>query len=1395
MLIPDDLAVFPPALPLKLVELQLRRHMSFHWTDDRPAPSMSEALGKTVDRYLAPFSPAKTRHLARDRLGESESAETMREIAAVLKLAMLPIDALTVATAVLTTKLSAACESSAATTLSVHLGNPHMHNHPPLIPLPSIGPVLLGNCVSVLIGGWPAARVDDFGVAISCCTLSPPFQITSGSSKVYIGGKRAARVGDFTKHCQKASKVTPVWEVFIQALPTAAAIALSHTERKRHARDRQEASEAAANAVNGSQQALASTLAAESKGHALAAETQGQQAIHNVAALAASVLMGKDPSTIPCYGALLTGDPTVVIGGFPLPSHGGALGSISKLGGVKKVLTLITRSNQAAEIFYAMSRGSSPMGRTSNALPRERCVLTGHPVDVVNGRLVFDACDLELPGALPLRLDRSYSSTWSTRRSTLGRGWSHSFEEAVWLERDRLVYRTDDGRELELPIQGDESYLPQHRLTLRRLPDHRWQIEDHHGVRRYFARVPGDPHPDIARLTERRDRLGHTLRCIHDEHARLIAIQADGERELRLHYNDDGLLAQLDLPDPDGPGFLPHVRYFYERDNLTEVHDALGHITRYRHEHHRIVEEQLPSGLRFHFTYDSDAPDAACVRTWGDGGIIDHRLIFDQARRTTVVINACQETTIYRADPRGLVIEIQDPRGAITRFTHDEHLRPATIVDPLGHVTRFEYDPRGNCIRHHAPDGGLTTTTYDGRLDLPVALTDPAGGQWRWTHDAHGRLLRSTDPLGRSTTHHHDLSPETGHCLTTIIHPDGRSERRTLDAAGRLLRVDLSDGTSIKNILDRRGRLRRSVDERGRLETRDHDLLGRLTRHCLQGGQQRHFSHDPAGHIIRAIDPRRDLHCTYTGLGWLATCGDGNTPPLTLERDLEGRLTRVAGPAGTLLRIERDPAGRVRATVDALGIRRRFTRDLCGRVIELRHEHQPTVRFTRDPVGRIIAVDHAEGRERIHDRHTYRPDGALLSAIRHHPDGLTTIVERELDPLGRVLLERQDDHSVRAEYDLHGRLVHLTSSLGADLRYRHDERGLTRVEQAQTDWAIHFERDRDGHERSRHLPGEVLSWWQITDGRPLEHGLIAARPPQIHRQRRYTWAPDRRLVAIEESTRRRPLTVEPLTPPRCHQQDRSGRRIHTELSDGTAWLYHYDSAGELARTSRPDLEIHHRHDALGRRITRTRNGAETRWVWHGDVLLHELGPGQPITWVFEPGSFTPIARLATTRHAIVSDHLGVPLALLDERGQLAWSAEFDAHGQPRPTRGDPSLCPFRFPGQLADPDTGLSYNRFRDYDPATRSYVGPDPLGLLGGLDPHAYVDDPRTETDVLGLSLDSPSPLDAHTRIAAELAQDFPSSDLPPAIAQSLRNPLGTTDRQSQILAALQTPPRPACG
>lgn len=1382
-------------------------------TSDRQDPALMPALGRSLDRYLVPFAPPQTMQAERERARESYIGAATRIGGAAVKFLALPLEALDTAIAFFTMRIGSKVEFAAASMGTLHIGAVHTHCHPPAMPtpLPSFGAVLMGTCMSVLVSGRPAARAGDFGLAISCGTFTPPFQIVTGSSKVFIGGARAARFFDITRHCQPATKLDPDPSRLAKAaadlgphvgplIAVTTAVAKARSERTLVDAPPEPDLDAA----------QARSHAAEAQGHALASAVQGCQAASSASALAASILMGKDPGTTPCFGALAFGDPRVLIGGILLPP------TTTMLAGLGKTLSAGVRDSGLIDHLRRLRARVFAPGRAANAHPRARSVVTGHPVDVVTGRLVFAACDLELPGAPPLRFERAYSSAWSARDSPLGRGWSHSLDECVWPEADHLVYLAEDGRELELPRTDDEHYLASERLTLRRLPGDRWQIEDHHGVRRDFAAIAGDRRRGRARLIQRRDRAGHTLRCAYDERARLIAVHADGDREIRLYYAEDGHLAQIDLPDPDAPGLVPHVRYVHDGADLTEIHDALGHVTRYRHDRHRIVEEQLPGGLRFQFAYASDEPDAPCVRTWGDGGIVDHRLVHDRARRTTVVTNACDETTIYRADPRGLVVEICDPRGAVTRFTHDEHLRRTETVDPLGHVTRDSFDARGNCVRHEAPDGAVTTTIYDGRLDLPVARTDPAGGHWRWSHDALGRIIRATDPLGRSTTHHHDLSPETGHTTVTTVHPDGRSERRTHDPADRLVRVDLSDGTSfIAHTYDRRGRLRRSVDDRGRVETRDHDLLGRLTRHVLPDGEVRHFIHDAGGQLVRACDARSDLRCSYTGLGWLASCGDGTAPPITLERDLEGRLTRVAGPTGTLLRLERDPAGRVRVAVDALGVQRRYTRDLLGRITEIQRPGGARTRYTRDPAGRITAVEHGqrgahpiEHRAHEHDLRgapgpvrdlfTYRPDGELLTATRHHPDGTVTIVRRDLDAMARVLREHQDEHTIDTEYDLRDRPVRLRSSSGADLRFVHDDRGLARVELCRRPWALEIERDRDGREQARHLPGEVLSWWQADRlGRPAEHGVIATRPPQIHRQRRYHWTAASRLEAITEAVPRRRSPAAPPPPPPQIQHDAEGRRISSELSDGTRWTYRWNHAGELAAAISTDATITYRHDALGRRIERARDGAGTRWIWHGDVLLHELGP-DTVTWVFEPGGFAPLARLtAETRHAVVGDHLGVPLALFDDRGQLAWAADLDARARVLPTRGEPSLCPFGLPGHIADPDTGLAHNRFRDYDPATATYLSPDPLGLFGGLDLHAYVADPRTQTDVFGLRADRPASLAPHTRLAPELAHDLfltGGEDLPPAIAHVLRREVAD-DHQSQLITALRTPPRGSCG
>jgi len=63
-------------------------------------------------------------------------------------------------------------------------------------PIPHVGgPVMPPGCMTVMIGGMPAARVGDM---LTC--VGPPDTIVKGSATVLIGGMPAARMGDSTAH-------------------------------------------------------------------------------------------------------------------------------------------------------------------------------------------------------------------------------------------------------------------------------------------------------------------------------------------------------------------------------------------------------------------------------------------------------------------------------------------------------------------------------------------------------------------------------------------------------------------------------------------------------------------------------------------------------------------------------------------------------------------------------------------------------------------------------------------------------------------------------------------------------------------------------------------------------------------------------------------------------------------------------------------------------------------------------------------------------------------------------------------------------------------------------------------------------------------------------------------
>ncbi|WP_437737373.1 RHS repeat-associated core domain-containing protein [Sorangium sp. So ce1335] len=149
----------------------------------------------------------------------------------------------------------------------------------------------------------------------------------------------------------------------------------------------------------------------------------------------------------------------------------------------------------------------------------------------------------------------------------------------------------------------------------------------------------------------------------------------------------------------------------------------------------------------------------------------------------------------------------------------------------------------------------------------------------------------------------------------------------------------------------------------------------------------------------------------------------------------------------------------------------------------------------------------------------------------------------------------------------------------------------------------------------------------------------------------------------------------------------------------------------------------------------------TRFVWDGDTLVHEVRDaadthGNTVvherTYSFLPRSRAPLAhRDALVRASgervdggwvhYINDPVGHPRALVSGQGEVLCRVRRNVWGQVDAGEHDQATTPLRFPGQYADDETGVVYNRYRYYDPETGRYISPDPLGLAGGLRPFGY--------------------------------------------------------------------------
>ena len=209
------------------------------------------------------------------------------------------------------------------------------------------------------------------------------------------------------------------------------------------------------------------------------------------------------------------------------------------------------------------------------------------------------------------------------------------------------------------------------------------------------------------------------------------------------------------------------------------------------------------------------------------------------------------------------------------------------------------------------------------------------------------------------------------------------------------------------------------------------------------------------------------------------------------------------------------------------------------------------------------------------------------------------------------------------------------------------------------------------------------------------------------------------------------------------------------------YAYTWQGNGMLRSVTRPDGKtVTFKYDALGRRIEKVFDGRVYRYLWDGDVILHEWDYAEAdrpntvvtetgevtldrpelvenlITWVYDSDSYVPTAKIVGDKHySIVSDYIGRPVQAYDDNGNIVWQADYDIYGNLRNLHGSKKFIPFRQLGQYEDEETGLYYNRFRYYDPKIGNYISQDPIRLAGGNPTiYGYVKDLNSWVDSFGL-------------------------------------------------------------
>lgn len=974
-----------------------------------------------------------------------------------------------------------------------------------------------------------------------------------------------------------------------------------------------------------------------------------------------------------------------------------------------------------------------PGPHTCHTCLRDSLRFVGDPVDVVTGALVESAVDFTLPGDPPIAWGRHSSSAWVERDGPFGWGQRSSYDHRLRAVVDGLKYDAPGLEAIVFPYTCDGQRYAGHRLSC---IGGEYHVSTPEGAIHVFSAAEVKEGAWLRRVIIGRG----ALQLSRDLRGRLVEISDLGRtRRITLELRGERIIALSLQMDPSRPNGAPLVlmRYIYsEAGELVAAVDRYGNRETFIYDAaHRMTARTDRNGYRFNYTYDLGG---RCVGSWGDGRVQEVHLRYLDAAQTTAVTRADGGEWLYRHDDTGSVTEIVDPYGGVRRFVYDRE----------GHIMA-ETDAAG---------------------DTRSAVRSPSGSLLAW-RTARGGLRPAEVPSGPLP---HEVPDSV--CSLELGRLAARVRAAAPFASAGLEPLLLLGGSSLSRLFadrDPRGEAGCRRDELGLLlqESPTPTAPARRwaytpngwVRHYTDATHGRHeFEYQGWNHRITARDPlMRTIRYEYTPQEQISAVTDPAGNRHMYRYDLRGELTAVHHSGALSETYEHDVAGRMTARRDcrhALLTRHEYGEDGLQSLRELAGGE--VHRYTYTPDGRLAGVGYGEhalsfaytasgrrcrdmrdgrGVEHIHEAGRLAQTSVFKRFTTHYRwvDGSTLELK---DPTGKLhtvffgangTVSRLFACGVQelSDYDSLGRCrgKHLFSATPGvpvwrrtfeygpegDLLGEYDsETGTTVVRHDAAHQISEVERPDGRREQYRYDAGGSLVEAPTLDEVEVGAGnrLIAARGAQFSYD-------DRGNVAV---------WIEP----------------------GRTRRFHRDALDRLRRIDGMDVDWSADYDPLGRRTHKAHGDDRTEYFWDTDRLAAEQRGGRLRVYVYVD-DFALVPSLVVDYdsadaestsgrvYILLCDQRGAPIAALDADGQRVWSTSLSPYGVASPrsaSSADSWDLSLRLAGQIHDPETGLSYHRFRYYSPDLGRYLEEDPSGTGGGLNLYAYTHNPLVQFDPRGL-------------------------------------------------------------